>query len=141
MKKFSLIAVMAVMVISTFAAAPGLTLNAQSSPTIAAQKCAAPGKLTMWVWDPNWDKVLTQSIANWTTKYCPGATVDLQQHPFADYWNLVQTNAAAGSLPDVFNMSQDRFLQYASNGALLDLQPYFDKAGIKATTWGAGEVN
>ncbi len=137
--KKSLIAVLLiVLVLSAFSAMP---TSAQATPTIAAVKCAAPGKLTMWVWDENWQKIIAKSIDDWTTNFCPGASVDLQVHPFAQYWDLVKTSAASGDLPDVFNMSQDRFLEYANNNALLDLQPYWDKAGIKTDVWGTGLVN
>jgi len=109
--------------------------------TIPAGKCAAPGKLTMWVWDDNWQKIIAKSIDSWKSKYCAGAEVDLIQQPWDKYWELLQTSATGGDLPDVFNMSQDRFYFYAKNNALLDLQPYWDKAGIKTTVWGAGLVN
>jgi len=137
-KNISIFGLLVVMVLSSFAAAPS---RAADNPTIPAVKCSAPGKLTMWVWDENWQKVIAKSIEAWKKDYCPGAEVDLQVHPWAQYWDLIQTNAASGGLPDVFNMSQDRFVQYATNGALLDLQPYWDKAGIKTDVWGSGLVN
>ncbi|MCC7448367.1 MAG: sugar ABC transporter substrate-binding protein [Anaerolineae bacterium] len=121
-----------------------LTLPTQAqgqSATIPAGKCAAPGKLTMWVWDTNWQAIIAKSIDTWKSKYCAGAEVDLIQQPWDKYWELLKTSATSGDLPDVFNMSQDRFYFYAKNNALLDLQPYWDKAGIKTTVWGAGLVN
>ncbi len=134
----ALLIIIAVIVFSTWAVVPS---RAADNPTISAVKCDAPGKLTMWVWDENWQKVIARSIDDWKQKYCPGAEVDLQVYPWAQYWDLVQTNAAGDGLPDVFNMSQDRFLQYAKNGALLDLQPYWDKAKIKTDAWGKGLVD
>jgi multiple sugar transport system substrate-binding protein len=38
-------------------------------------------------------------------------------------------------------MAQDRFYFYASNDVLLDLQPYWDEAGIDTMTWGSGLVD
>ncbi len=137
-KRHLILLVIAGLLFSTFTAAPS---HAQDKPTIAAAKCAAPGTLTMWVWDEVWQKTIKKSVDAWVKEYCPGATVDVQQHPFDQYWDLAKTSAASGDLPDVFNMSQDRFLEYASNGALLDLQPYWDKAAIKTDVWGSGLVN
>jgi multiple sugar transport system substrate-binding protein len=115
--------------------------RAADTPTIAPQSCAAPGKLTMWVWDENWQKVIQQAVAAWSQKYCAGATVDVQLHAWDQYWDSLKTSAAGGDLPDVFNMSQDRFVFYANNNALLNLQPYFDKAGINTKVWGPGEID
>lgn len=114
---------------------------AQDEPAIAAQPCAEPGQLTMWVWDQNWATIIGNSIDAWKENYCPGAEVELVQQPWAQYWDLLQTNAAGGDLPDVFNMSQDRFYFYADNDVLLDLQPYWDQYGVDTTTWGTGLVD
>jgi multiple sugar transport system substrate-binding protein len=115
--------------------------RAQDAAVIAPQKCAQPGKLTMWVWDENWSKIIQKSLDDWKTKYCPGAEVDLQVQPWGQYWDLLKTNIAGDNLPDVFNMSQDRFFFYASNNALLDLQPYWDAAKVDTNVWGTGMVN
>ena len=119
----------------------GFVAAQDETPAVAAQPCDAPGQLTMWVWDEAWATVIGQSIDAWTETYCPGAEVELVQQPWAQYWDLLQTNAAGGELPDVFNMSQDRFYYYADNDALLDLQPYFDASEIDTTVWGAGLVD
>jgi multiple sugar transport system substrate-binding protein len=108
---------------------------------IEAVPCEAPGTLTMWVWDENWARVISASIEVWKEKYCPGAEVNLSVQPWGQYWDLLATNAAAGDLPDVFNMSQDRFFFYASNETLLDLQPYFDEAGVDTSLWGSGMID
>jgi multiple sugar transport system substrate-binding protein len=108
---------------------------------IEAVPCEAPGTLTMWVWDENWARLISASIEVWKEKYCPGAEVNLSVQPWGQYWDLLATNAAAGDLPDVFNMSQDRFYFYASNETLLDLQPYFDEAGVDTSLWGSGMVD
>jgi multiple sugar transport system substrate-binding protein len=114
--------------------------NAQDV-AITAQPCAAPGDLTMWVWDENWADVIGQAIDQWTAEYCPGANVDLQVQPWNQYWDLLRTNVAGGDMPDVFNVSQDRFHFYASNDAILNLQPYLDEAGVDTDVWGTGMID
>lgn len=114
---------------------------AQSEPTIPAAACAQPGSLTMRVWDENWAAVIQQSIDAWIAAYCPGAEVSLEVVPWGEYWTLLRTNAVSGDLPDIFNISQDRFPFYAENDAVLNLQPYWDAAGIDTTLWGTGMVD
>lgn len=111
------------------------TVAAQDAPAIKPESCKEPGELTMWVWDANWAKIINASIADWEVKYCRGAQVDLQVQPWEDYWKLLHQGAVDGNLPDVFNMTQDRFLYYASSDALLDLQPLWDDAGVDTEVW------
>ncbi|HEX3050083.1 MAG TPA: sugar ABC transporter substrate-binding protein [Aggregatilineaceae bacterium] len=130
----------AVLMVSSFNHAVP-TQAQDSEPAIKALPCKEPGTLTMWVWDENWAKVIGDSIEAWKETYCPGAEVDLQVQPWDQYWDLLKTNAAGGELPDVFNVSQDRFFFYADNDALLDLQPYWDEYGVDTSLWGAGTVD
>lgn len=111
------------------------------APVIKPQPCKEPGKLTMWVWDDAWGQIIGTSIEAWKAEYCPGAQVDLQVVAWNQYWDVLKTNAAAGELPDVFNISQDRFPFYAENGAVLNLQPYWDQFGVETTLWGSGMID
>jgi multiple sugar transport system substrate-binding protein len=110
-------------------------------PVIAPQACKEPGKLTMWVWDQTWADIIGKSIDAWKAEYCPGAEVDLIQQPWDSYWDALKTSAAGGDMPDIFNMSQDRFFFYADNDAVLDLQPYWNEYGVDTTLWGSGLVD
>lgn len=132
---------LALLVILMIVLGAGATLAQDDAPAIAPQACAEPGTLTMRVWDENWAVVIQQAIDVWETEYCPGAEVTLEVVPWGEYWNLLRTNAAGGELPDVFNMSQDNFPFYAANEAILDLQPYYDAAGVDTTLWGSGMVD
>jgi len=135
-RHFALLVVVLLLAVFSFPAR-----EQDTKPTIAAVKCAVPGKLTMWVWDENWKKVIGNSIEAWKKDYCPGAEVDLVQQPWDKYWDLLQTSATSCDLPDVFNMTQDRFGFYGTNNALLNQQPYWDKAGVDTTKiWSAGEA-
>jgi multiple sugar transport system substrate-binding protein len=130
------------MVISLFAIlVPVQAQNEDTAVAIAPVPCEAPGHLTMWVWDENWKTIIDAAINEWKETYCSGAEVDLVQQPWEEYWPLLEESAASGDLPDVFNMSQDRFYFYANSDNLLDLQPYWDSANIDTTTWGTGLVD
>lgn len=115
--------------------------SAQEPPLIAASSCAAPGHLTMWLWDAYWAEIVGRAVAQWEQTYCPGAQVDISVHPWTAYWDVLASEAAAGDLPDVFNMSQDHFGSFADAGAVLDLQPYFDADGINTDVWSPGMVD
>lgn len=118
-----------------------IPVSAQTTPTITAAKCAAPGSLTMQVWDEAWAKAINTSIEKWKADYCPGAEVTLNVVPWGDYWTGLRTSIAGGDAPDIFNVSQPNFFFFASNNALLNLQPYFDTAQIDTTIWGSGMVD
>lgn len=113
----------------------------ENAPAITPVACDQAGQLTMWVWDETWAGIIGDAITDWTANYCPGAEVDLQVQPWAQYWDLLRTNVAGGNMPDVFNMSQDRFFFYADNDAILDLQPYLDSDNVDTSVWGTGMIN
>lgn len=140
LKRLKVLFIVMVLVFTAFVLAIP-TAAQETGATIAPVACEAPGELTMWVWDENWAEIIGASIEDWEANYCPGAEVDLQVVPWNDYWNTLQTNAPTGDLPDVFNMSQDRFFFYADNDVLLDLQPYWDAAEVDTTVWGSGLVD
>lgn len=135
-KRFSVLLLVTLLLVGMIAPA-----QAQEGATIPAAACAEPGELTLRVWDENWYAVLQDVVAAWIADYCPGATVDVTQVPWGQYWDLLRTDASSGDLPDIFNMSQDQVGFYVNNGALLDLQPYLDAAGIDPTVWGTGLVD
>lgn len=39
--------------------------------------------------------------------------------------------AAAGSMPDIFNLPEGNVFEWGEKGALLDLKPLYDAAGVK----------
>ena len=119
----------------------GVYAQDKATEVIAPQACSAPGHLSMWVWDQHWADIIGQSIKQWTSDYCPGAVVDISVHPWQQYWDALDANAATGDLPDIFNMSQDHFIFYANNNALLDLQPYFDANNVQTSAWRPGMVD
>ncbi len=141
-KRFSILLLAALLLLGV-----SVTVQAQDATpemmgaTIPAVACDAPGSLTLRVWDENWAKVLTDATNAWVADYCPGAEVNVDLVPWAQYWDLLKTDATSGDLPDVFNLSQDQFGFYAANDVLLNLQPYFDANGVDTSVWGSGLVD
>lgn len=119
-----------------------LPVSAQDAATIPAASCdGLSGSLTVQVWDENWASALEGAVAAYKENYCPDANIAIEQVPWAQYWDLLKTDATSGDLPDVFNLSQDQVGFYATNGVLLDLQPTFGESGIEPTVWGSGLVD
>ncbi len=137
-KRNSLMLLVIVLLMSALA----MPVQAQDGgePVIAAQPCAEPGELTMWVWDEAWAGIIGESIELWKTEYCPGAEVTIEIQPWSEYWTLLKTNAAGGDLPDVFNMNHTYVFFYLDNEVLLNLQPYWDEFGVDTNLWGSGLV-
>jgi multiple sugar transport system substrate-binding protein len=132
----------AILLIACLVVVPATTQAQDEMPTIVPQPCEEPGDLTMWIWSLNWAPLIQQSVDDWVENYCPGATVDLQlRAPFTLYWNFLSDAAANGTMPDVFHMSQIFFYDFASNDMMLNLQPYWNAAGIDTTMWGTGLVD
>ena len=59
--------------------------------------------------------------------------IDIEENfiPYNEYLSKMNTMAAADSLPDVFKMPEGSVLEWGSKGALLDLAPLYEKAGVK----------
>ena len=51
--------------------------------------------------------------------------------PYAEYLSKINTMAAAGSMPDIFNLPEGNVFEWGEKGALLDLKPLYDNAGVK----------
>ena len=53
----------------------------------------------------------------------PGITVEVTTMPYADYFTALQTDAAAGTLSDVFDIRFDDYALYQANGVLAPITP------------------
>ncbi|MEI8093397.1 MAG: sugar ABC transporter substrate-binding protein [Spirochaetales bacterium] len=55
----------------------------------------------------------------------PTIKVNIESVAYADYFTQLQTRAAAGTLPDAFELNYDNFVSYAKRNLLLELGPLF----------------
>ena len=53
----------------------------------------------------------------------PNVTVDVTTLPYADYGTALQTDLAAGTVSDVFDIEYANYAQYQANGVLAELTP------------------
>src|SRR3712207_9510506 len=52
----------------------------------------------------------------------PGISVDVTTLPYADYGTALQTDLAAGTVSDVFDLEYANFAQLAADGVLAELE-------------------
>ncbi len=62
-----------------------------------------------------------QTIVDAFEKENPGITVDVKTLPYADYGTALQTDLAAGTAADVFDIEYANYAQYQANGVLAPL--------------------
>lgn len=112
----------------------------EDEPFIVPTTCAEAGELTMWIWSFNWEPLIRTAVDNWIDEFCPEATVEIVRIPFGEYWPALRQAAEDGNMPDIYHLNHVFFREFANNGRVLNLQPYFDTANIDTYRWGAGVV-
>jgi len=100
------------------------TLTACSSN---GDDAAADGPVTLdyWLWDDN-QQASYQACADAFHTANPNITVKITQTAWAQYWQNLTTQLAAGDAPDVWTNQGSYYPQFVSSQQILDLQPYVD---------------
>jgi multiple sugar transport system substrate-binding protein len=65
----------------------------------------------------------------------PGVTVETEPAQWDGYWPKLNTQAAAGSLPDIMQQDYMYIAQYNDRNLLVDLNAYAQKGVIDLSTW------
>ena len=65
----------------------------------------------------------------------PGVTVETEPSGWDDYWAKMNTQAAAGALPDVMQQDYQYIEQYNNRNQLVDLNAYAQKGVIDLSKW------
>ncbi|MBO3745235.1 sugar ABC transporter substrate-binding protein [Streptosporangiaceae bacterium NEAU-GS5] len=88
-------------------------------------KGSGPVTLNYWLWDDN-QQASYQSCADAFHTANPNITVKITQTAWAQYWQNLTTQLAAGEAPDVWTDHVSYYPQFVTSGQLLDIQPYVD---------------
>ncbi|MEV0998751.1 sugar ABC transporter substrate-binding protein [Nonomuraea sp. NPDC050202] len=103
------------------------------------QSGAAGGKVTIdyWLWD---DKQLPayQACADAFQKANPNISVKITQTAWAQYWQNLTTQLAAGQAPDVWTDHGSYYPQFVSSGQILDIQPFVTRDKVDLTRYQEG---
>lgn len=60
----------------------------------------------------------------------PGLTIETEYSAYGDYFTKVNTQAAAGNLPDVMQMDLTKVSMYAESGQIIEISSYIDDSSI-----------
>jgi multiple sugar transport system substrate-binding protein len=123
------------------AASVGIALTACGSDT-EQQGSADSADLVMSIWGSTNDTKTYQQRADAYTAAHPGVKVTVKNIPIENYDQQVDTMIAGGSSPDIILVDSTRGPALASRGAILDLTPRIQSAGLKLEdTVDASRVN
>ena len=88
-------------------------------------------KVTFYMWAADAEQEFDRAIvAQYEEEHLD---IDIEENyiPYAEYLSKINTMAAAGSMPDIFNLPEGNVFEWGEKGALLDLKPLYDNAGVK----------
>nr|WP_062330608.1 sugar ABC transporter substrate-binding protein [Herbidospora sakaeratensis] len=85
------------------------------------------GQVTLdyWLWDDN-QQASYQACADAFAAANPGITVKITQTAWAQYWQNLTTQLAAGDAPDVWTNQVSYYPQFVTSQQILDIQPYVE---------------
>ncbi|MCH4031520.1 MAG: ABC transporter substrate-binding protein [Lachnospiraceae bacterium] len=109
--------------------------TANASTTAAASGSEKAMTLTVAWWGNQVRTDRTTEILNMYSEKHPNVSFDVQPSSWSDYFTKISTAVASQNEPDVLQLGYNSYLpQYASNGALLDLQPYVDSGALDVSS-------
>jgi multiple sugar transport system substrate-binding protein len=93
--------------------------------------------LDYWLWDDN-QKASYQACADAFHTANPDITIKLTQTAWAQYWQNLTTQLAAGDAPDVWTDQASYYPQFVTSNQILDIQPFVDRDKVDLTQYQAG---
>ncbi|NMB12714.1 MAG: sugar ABC transporter substrate-binding protein [Firmicutes bacterium] len=82
--------------------------------------------LKYMIWDPSIKDTEINEVIKPFEAANPNIKIEFEAIPWEAYWQKVQTLSAAGTPPDVFNMSVAYAWDFANKGLIKNLQPMLD---------------
>ncbi|MEV6412614.1 sugar ABC transporter substrate-binding protein [Kribbella sp. NPDC051718] len=120
------------------AALLALSLTALTGCT-SSDDSGAGGAVTLdyWLWDDN-QKASYQACADAFHTANPDITVKITQTAWAQYWQNLTTQLAAGDAPDVWTDQASYYPQFVTSNQILDIQPFVDRDKVDLSQYQAG---
>ena len=88
-------------------------------------------KVTFYMWAADAEQEFDRAIVAQYEEEHPDIDIEENYIPYSEYLSKINTMAAAGSMPDIFNLPEGNVFEWGEKGALLDLKPLYDNAGVK----------
>ncbi len=109
-----------------------IALLLSTGATIALAEEAAQNPVTIRIswWGDTARHEKYNAICDAFQEKYPWITVERETNTWSDYWDKLATLVAGGNAPDVMGMHPQFVSDYASRGALADLQPFVDSGVI-----------
>ncbi|WBQ03887.1 ABC transporter substrate-binding protein [Kribbella sp. CA-293567] len=125
-------------ILKTGAALLALSLATLTGCT-SADDSGSGGAVTLdyWLWDDN-QKAPYQACADAFHTANPGITVKITQTAWAQYWQNLTTQLAAGDAPDVWTNQASYYPQFVTSNQILDIQPFVDRDQVDLAQYQAG---
>ncbi len=99
----------------------------------SAEKAAKPSYMRLaWWGNPTRDQRTNDAVAAYTAKY-PNAEIEQETVGWSGYWDRINTQAAAGNLPDLMQHDYSLIYNWVQRGLLLDLTPYIKSGAIRTS--------
>ncbi|MDO4297185.1 MAG: sugar ABC transporter substrate-binding protein [Lachnospiraceae bacterium] len=97
--------------------------------------CKAEGNsekkvVTFYMWADGAEQEFDRAMVAQYEKEHPDVDIEENYIPYAEYLSKMNTMAAANSLPDIFNLPEGNVFEWGEKGAILDLAPLYEAAGI-----------
>ncbi len=100
------------------------------SASSTSQEADAPVELRLGWWgNPTRDERTYGVIDLYTTAY-PNVTIEPETVGWGGYWDRINTQVAAGNLPDIMQHDYAYLLQFAKRNQMADLTPYVENGTI-----------
>ena len=96
-----------------------------------------PVTLNYWLWDDN-QTASYQACATAFHAANPNITIKITQTAWAQYWQTLTTELAAGSAPDVWTDHASYYPQFVTSNQILDIQPYVTQDKVDLSQYQAG---
>ncbi|KAB8185216.1 extracellular solute-binding protein [Nonomuraea phyllanthi] len=105
----------------------------------ASQDEASGGNVEIdyWLWDDN-QQASYQACADAFHAANPAITVKITQTAWAQYWQNLTTQLAAGQAPDVWTDHGSYYPQFVASGQILDIQPYVTRDKVDLAQYQEG---
>jgi multiple sugar transport system substrate-binding protein len=96
---------------------------------------AAGGSLRFAWWGNAVRDERTNKVAQLFMEKNPGVIIETEATNWDGYWPKLNTQAAAGNLPDVMQQDYSYIAQYNNRSQLVDMKAFVDKGAIDLSKW------
>ena len=125
MKK--ILSILMIAIISTMMLIAGGTKEETAKTTETGEEKITLG---LYWWGNQLRNDQTKQVADLYMKMHPNIEIKMEFVDFNNYWDKLSAMATSGNVPDVIQMGYPYIAQYANNGVLAELDPYFEDGTI-----------